>query len=169
MSFSMEFHPRSYNIQRRTVKKQKLVTEDMRAQLLNLELCQDPLSTPLAEYAPSLLGHLATQQLHGEGCPWAVIKYASGKKEDNNVLSPERVVSMLASVAGAKLELVHCHRSAISLLKPSPAAVSDTQQQILRSLLRWEGHVSLKRRFGLGPWAVGLEHRAAREDTTVMV
>ncbi|GIL66252.1 hypothetical protein Vafri_19868 [Volvox africanus] len=159
----------SYNIQKRTVKKQKLVTEDMRAQLLSLELCPDPLSTPLAEYTPSLLGHLATQQLRGEGHPWAVIKYTAGKKEDNSVLSPERVVDMVASVAGAKLELVHCHRSAINLLKPSPAAVSETQQQILRSLLRWEGHVALKQRFGQGPWAVGLEHRAVRDDTTVLV
>jgi hypothetical protein len=34
----------------------------------------------------------------------------AGKKEDNNVLPPERVVEMLASVSGAELELVHSHR-----------------------------------------------------------
>ncbi|GLC42030.1 hypothetical protein PLESTB_001060800 [Pleodorina starrii] len=156
-------------VKRRTVKKQKAVTEDVRAQLLQLELCPDPLSTPLASFAPSLLGRLATGQLSGEGREWAILKYASSKKEDNNVLPPERVVEMLASAAGAGLHLVHSHRSAISLQAPAAAAVSETQQQVLRSLLRWEGHVAAKRQFGLGPWAVGLERRAAREDTTVLV
>lgn len=42
------------------------------------QLCPDPLSTPLARFAPSLLGRLAEGQLHGTGGSWAVVKYSSG-------------------------------------------------------------------------------------------
>ncbi len=42
------------------------------------QLCPDPLSTPLARFAPSLLGRLAEGQLRGTGGSWAVVKYSSG-------------------------------------------------------------------------------------------
>lgn len=63
----------------------------------------------------------------------------------------------------------HPHRSSIALQPPARAPVSEGQLQVLRSLLRWEGHVAAKRQFGLGPWAGGLERRGVRDDTSVMV
>ncbi|KXZ54366.1 hypothetical protein GPECTOR_5g446 [Gonium pectorale] len=96
-------------------------------------------------------------------------RLVSEDKEDNNVLPPERVVEMMAAASGASLALVHAHRSRIALAAPAAAAVGETQAQVLRSLLRWEGHVAAKRQFGLGPWAGGLERRGVRDDTTVLV
>ncbi|KAG2437314.1 hypothetical protein HXX76_005971 [Chlamydomonas incerta] len=161
-------------ISKRTLKKQRKVKEDLRSQLVSIAHIADPLDSPLATAAPALLGRLAAAELAGTGGTWAVIKYSSGKKEDNNVLPPERVVEMLAAAAGGeaagvKLALVHSHRSAIELEPPARAPVNETQAQVLRSLARWEGHMAAKRQFGMGPWAAGLETRAAREDTNVMV
>ncbi|PNW78808.1 hypothetical protein CHLRE_09g390801v5 [Chlamydomonas reinhardtii] len=163
-----------YVISKRTLKKQRKVKEDLRCQLLDIAHIADPLDSPLATAAPALLGRLAGAELAGTGGTWAVIKYSSGKKEDNNVLPPERVVEMLAAAAGGeaagvKLALVHSHRSAIELEPPARAPVNETQAQVLRSLARWEGHMAAKRQFGMGPWAAGLETRGAREDTNVMV
>lgn len=48
--------------------------------------------------------------------PHFTLTLPAGKKEDNNVLSPERVVEMLAAAAGegVRLELVHCHRCGLA-------------------------------------------------------
>lgn len=104
---------------------------------------------------------------HIKTCFPLVHRFRSGKKKDNNVLSCDLVVKMLSAAAGCNLRLVHVHRSDIAFAEPKPLPMDETARLKLISLTRWEGHVSLKQRFGMGPWANGLENRG--NDTTVLV
>lgn len=64
-----------------------------------------------------------------------------GKKLDNNILSPEKVVSMMTAAAGVPLRLVHAHRLAIHLAEPELPKMHRGQELANRSLLRWVGDV----------------------------
>lgn len=88
-------------IHSRTTKNSRKRSEDIRAQLLQVEACSRPFDTPLAQAAPAVLGTVALEATSA-GAAWGVVRYVSGKKEDNNVLPAERVVDMLNVASGCR-------------------------------------------------------------------
>lgn len=128
------------------------VAEDLRSLLLEVEAVGDVMGCALAEAAPAVVGQLVLEGATQQDSPgWGIIRYVAAKKSDSNVLNPERVVDMLAVAAGSnmQLQLVHVHRSSITLAPPAPPLMDWDQMIKLRSLLRHEGHLGVKRQFGL--------------------
>ncbi len=108
-------HAMASFIHTRTTKGSRKRSEDIRAQLLHVEMCRRPFDTPLAEAAPAVLGTVVLEATTA-GAAWGVVRYVSGKKEDNGVLPAERVVEMLNAAAGCRCAVPAGQQAAVSLL-----------------------------------------------------
>lgn len=58
---------------KKVTKSHKKMTNDVRAQLLQMEEVRRPLDCPLAEAAPAVLGQLAMESLQS-GAGWGIVK-----------------------------------------------------------------------------------------------
>ncbi|GAB4820873.1 hypothetical protein N2152v2_007919 [Parachlorella kessleri] len=152
---------------------------DLRPALLELEACQRPQATLLAQAMPEAVQPGV-----------AVVRFRTSCDTGNPVWTPAHMLSLLRSVCtpaaspagpvaadpaankdgvgdssdsdgshsgGHRLNITHVHRSDISLRQPSVPAPDLTR---LRSLCRMEGHLAAQRQYrGTGPWSGGLENR----------
>jgi hypothetical protein len=86
----------------------------------------------------------------------AVIRFKSAMQYGNPALSPAAVAALLEKEMGLSMSILRMHRSSVSLRPPSQPKVDVLR---LRSLARMEGHLAVRKQFGLGAWSGGLENR----------
>jgi hypothetical protein len=86
----------------------------------------------------------------------AVIRFRTGCAFGNAVVTPAVLVDLISQKAGQRLAIAHLHRSNVRL---NPASIPQPDWMKLRSIARMEGHLSVQRENGTGPWSGGLENR----------
>lgn len=105
---------------------------------------------------PALLELEVVNSTSGSDTNTAVIRFKSAMQYGNPALSPAAVVALLEKEMGMSMSILRMHRSSVSMRPPSQPKVDVLR---LRSLARMEGHLAVRRQFGLGAWSGGLESR----------
>lgn len=135
-------------------RKGKINSADIRSGLMELEVyeVQNPVGTGTT--------HSTTRTSVASALPLpegaAVIRFRTGCAFGNAVVTPAVLVDLISQRSGQKLAIAHLHRSNVRL---NPASIPQPDWMKLRSLARMEGHLSVQRENGTGPWSGGLENR----------
>lgn len=142
-------------------RKGKINSADIRSGLMELEVCEIE-----NNYSSSSGGggggtksnttktSVASALPLPEGA--AVIRFRTGCAFGNAVVTPAVLVDLISQRSGQRLAIAHLHRSNVRL---NPASIPQPDWMKLRSLARMEGHLSVQRGNGTGPWYGGLENR----------
>eukprot|EP00898_Chlorokybus_atmophyticus_P001515 jgi/Chlat1/2364/Chrsp17S02639 len=105
-------------------------TMDMRASLLELELCSTQ-ATPVADHIKLPAGSV-------------VLRYVGRCASDGTTLRPADMLQLLTKVAGREFEALHVHRSKLVL---RPLSKPPSNYARMKKLLEEEGFEALERRF----------------------
>jgi radical SAM superfamily enzyme YgiQ (UPF0313 family) len=132
-------------------RKRKINSADIRSGLMELQVCE---LHSVGGGGGSGRTSVASALPLPKGA--AVIRFRTGCAFGNAVVTPAVLVDLISQKAGQRLAIAHLHRSNVRL---NPASIPQPDWMKLRSIARMEGHLSVQRENGTGPWSGGLENR----------